>query len=143
VLGWFGALLAFVGFADVLLVWYPLGLGNPGWEFGAVDQTFSALPLLSMGLAGMLAAAVASGSRWRVRMLATAMILLGVTLLSAYLALYLLNVPIALQMVPPEVAIGVKKAVVKTSIMAAAFPGAYLVAAFVALRLTSKGGSRD
>lgn len=26
--GWFGSVLAFVGFVDVALVWYPLNVGN-------------------------------------------------------------------------------------------------------------------
>jgi hypothetical protein len=140
--GWFGLLLAFVGLADILLVWYPLGLGNPAWEFGAVDQTFSGLPLLTMGLAALLGSALALGVRWRIRVVAGVLLLLALALLSAYV-LYLLNVPMALRMAPPEVAIGVKKAIVKTTIMAVAFPGAYLVASISALRAIRRGGTHE
>lgn len=137
--GWFGSLLAFVGLADILLVWYPLGLGNPAWEFGAVDQTFSGLPLMTMGLAAMLGSALALGSRWRILAIAVVLLLVAVALLGAY-ALYLLNVPMALRMSPVEVAVGVKKAIVKTTIMAVSFPGAYIVASISALRATRRGG---
>lgn len=102
-----------------------------------VDQSFSGLPLLTMGLAATLGAAVSLESVWRIRVIAAAILMLAVILIGAY-ALYLLNVPIALGMAPPEVAIGVKKAIIKTSIMAVAFPGAYLIAAIAALRSTRK-----
>lgn len=138
-LGWFGLLLAFVGSADILLAWYPLGFGNVAWEFGTVDRSFSNLPLLTMGFAAMLGSALALGSRWRIRTLAGVMLLMSLVFVGVYVALYLLNVPLVLQMTPSEVAIGVKKAIVKTSINALAFTGAYFLASVVALHSVRKG----
>jgi hypothetical protein len=135
-LGLFGLLLSVVGLSDVLLVWYPLGFGNAAWEFAVIDQSFSSLPLLSVGLAAMLAAALSIGPQWRVRLVALPIMILGIMLAGAFV-LYLLDIPVVLNMTPPEVAVGVKKAIVKTTIMAIAFPGAYLIASFTALRSTS------
>lgn len=133
--GWFGFLLAIVGLTDIALVWYPLGFGNPTWEFAVVDQSFANLPLLTMGLAALLASTLALPGRMATRVVASGILLLALGLWAAF-ALYLLNVPIVLGMAPPEVAIGVKKAIVKTTVMALAFPGSYLVAAIAAVRST-------
>jgi hypothetical protein len=132
-LGWFGLLLAFVGLADLLLTWVPLAFGNPGWEFATVDQSFGSLPLVTMGLAAVLASSLAIGSRWRVRLVAGFLLLFAVALLTAYVTLYALNIPLALQMAPAEVSLGLKKAIVKTTVMAVAFPGAYVVASVLSI----------
>jgi hypothetical protein len=60
---WIGGLLALAGWVDVLLLWIPLHLGRPEWEFGTVSSTFDALPLATIGLAILIAAAVAKGRR--------------------------------------------------------------------------------
>lgn len=130
-----GAVLTLVALVDMLLVWYPLGFGNTAWEFGVVDQSFSGLPLLTMGLAGLMVAGVGGRSRAGVVAVGVVTMILGLALLSAY-ALYLLSVPVVLGMTPPEVSIGVKKAIVKTSVMALAFSGTYLVASVLAFRFS-------
>ncbi len=131
--GGFGAVLSLVALVDMLLVWYPLGFGNVAWEFGVVDQSFSGLPLLTMGLAALVVSALALGIRWWTVSVATVVLVIGLSVLAAY-TLYLLSVPIILGMTPPEVAIGVKKAIVKTSVMAVSFSGLYVVAAVLAIR---------
>src|SRR5688572_14265195 len=65
-LSWLSLALALAGLSDWVLTWIPLRLGSPEWEFGTVVATFAGLPLITMGLAGLLASASARGIRWQV-----------------------------------------------------------------------------
>ncbi len=44
-----GSAFAFVGIVDLTLLWTPLRFGNPAWEFTALSQTFTNLPLTGFG----------------------------------------------------------------------------------------------
>ena len=117
-----GLAFLLVGAADLALVWYPLGFGSAEWEFGSVTSMLNGLPVLVMGLAFLGMAAVASGRRWAGRGIATVLALLAVTVV-LMAALYATTVPIALKAVPNEqVALGLKKAIAKTTIQAAVYP---------------------
>src|SRR5688500_14816844 len=61
--GWFGLLFLVIGIGDMALVWYPLRPGNPTWEFGAIQLSFSTLPVLTIGLGACMIAALAGGNR--------------------------------------------------------------------------------
>ncbi len=117
-----GLIFLLVGAADLALVWYPLGFGSAEWEFGSVTSMLNGLPVLVMGLVFLAMAAVASGRRWAGRGIATVLVLLAVTVV-LMAALYATTVPIALKAVPnPTVALGLKKAIAKTTIQAAVYP---------------------
>ncbi len=117
-----GLVFALVGAADLALVWYPMGFGSAEWEFGSVTSMLNGLPVLVMGLAFLGMAAVASGRRWAGRGIATVLFLLAVTVV-LMAALYATTVPIALKAAPnPMVALGLKKAIAKTTIQAAVYP---------------------
>lgn len=117
-----GLTFLLVGAADLALVWYPLGFGSAEWEFGSVTSMLNGLPVLVMGLAFLGMAAVASGRRWAGRGIATVLVLLAVTVL-LMAALYATTVPIALKAASnPLVALGLKKAIAKTTIQAAVYP---------------------
>lgn len=132
--GWFGLLLAFVGLADIVMVWYPMAFGNPTWEFGAVDMSFASLPLLTMGLAALLASAFARGTLMRLSFIGGFMLLLGLTLLGTYLVFYGLNIPLAIKATPPELKTAIWKTIAKTTTLGILFPAAYLAAGVAALR---------
>lgn len=134
--GWFGLVLSIVGATDIVLIWYPWNAGTPAWEFAVVGQTFSALPLLTMGLAALLASAFALGSRVRLRAIATVLLLLGIALGGGFV-IYLLSAAVVVGRAPPEVGPGLYKAVVKTSVFAVAFVGLYVAAGVAALRFAS------
>jgi hypothetical protein len=130
---WFGALLMLVGLADMALVWYPLRPGNPSWEFGAVDLSFSTLPVLTIGFAALLAATVALGRLRFAMLLGVISILIALVCMGGYL-LFLSDVPLALRNSPPEILFGVKKAIFRNSIFGVLFSGAYLAAGIATLR---------
>ena len=131
--GWFGLLFFVIGLADMALVWYPLRPGNPAWEFGAVDLTFSSLPVVTIGFAGLLASALALGrTRFGVA-LALIALLVALGCVGGYL-LFLSDVPLALRNSPAEVIPGIRKAIFRNSVFAVCFTTAYLAAGIATLR---------
>lgn len=98
-----------------------------------VGQSFSSLPLLTMGLAALFASALAVGGRVRLRLIGGFMLALVAALIGAFL-LYLLSVPVALRMAPAEVLPGLHKAIIKTALFALAFPTVYIAASIAAFR---------
>ncbi len=132
-IGWIGFVLLVVGVGDFALVWYPMHLGTPEWEFGTIAASFSGLALIAIGFAGLLGAGLALGSR---RLLVAVAVVLGmwsVFLAAAYL-LFLTDVPMALGSVEGPAALGVKKAIVKTSLLGVTFTVASAVGAYAAIR---------
>ena len=63
VLGWVGLALTVAAIGTMASVFVPARFGNVDWEFGVVAESFVAMPLLTVGLGGCLAAAVASPTR--------------------------------------------------------------------------------
>jgi hypothetical protein len=133
-LGWFGLLLAVVGFMDVALQWYPTSFKSPEWEFGTVTNSFATLPLLSIGLMSMLASYLARAERGGVVAMAILFSVLFVLIVGAFL-LFLSDVPLALKASAPTPAVlTMKKSIIRTSVMAIGFGTAYLVAVVVSFR---------
>jgi hypothetical protein len=136
-LGWFSLVLALAGFGDWLLAWFPMRFGTPEWEFGTIVSTFSGLPLITMGFAGLLASAVARSIRWQVIAVAVAVLLFGIWLLAAFVV-FLLDIPVALQAVQGVARLGILKAIAKTCMLAALFSTVYFVASISALRYSRR-----
>ena len=59
VLGWVGTALTIAAIGTIASVYVPARFGNVDWEFGIVSESLVAMPLLTVGLGGCLAAAVA------------------------------------------------------------------------------------
>lgn len=131
--GWFGLLLAVVGLGDIALLYLPFRLGSPEWEFATVAASLAGLPLPTMGLAAMLAAAIGTGSRRSIKLLGWLLIVFSVGVLGEYV-LFLTNVPLALGGTPEELLVGVWRTVAKTTLLAFGFSAAYLFLGIGALR---------
>src|SRR5215470_11300374 len=89
-LGW--SMLAGVGLAFLVIgsldiepvFWIPVGLGIPHWDFDQVKPSYTnALPLLTLGLALLLAAAAATGRRRWVLLFSSVLLSLGTMLIMA------------------------------------------------------------
>lgn len=135
--GWFGLLFVVVGLAEMALTALPLRLGVPEWEFGTVAALFSSLPMLTIGAAALLASAIARGNRWLIRACSWGLIVVALVLWAA-LAVFVLDIPIALQLSPAEVILGIQKAIAKTVLLGLLFPSVYLVAAGFSLSHLSR-----
>ena len=140
---WFGLLFTVISLADMAMVWYPLRPGNPTWEFGVIDLSFSSLPVLTLGMATLLVASLALGRNKLAAFLAVVALLGALFCIGGYL-LFLSDVPLALRNSPPEFRTGVKKAIFRTTVFGVSFTTAYLVAGIATLRhlrRTKKDGS--
>jgi hypothetical protein len=135
--GWFSLVLSLAGVGDWLIAWIPMRFGSAEWEFGTIAATFSGLPLVTMGFAGLLGSAVVRGIRWQVITIASAMLLVALFVLGASLV-FLLDVPVALQAVGGIARLGILKATAKTMLLGSLFFVAFLVAGIAALRYSRR-----
>ena len=121
VFGWVGLTFLLVGGVDFALTWFPMELGNREWAFGTVSQSFNGLPILVLGL-GLLTAGALECERWWWAWLA--MVACGglVIRIGFGLAIWAGNVSLALETVPPELGLGLRKAVGKTATQATIYP---------------------
>jgi hypothetical protein len=131
--GWFAATLLLAGVSDWIIAWIPFRLGTLEWEFGTITATLSGLPLVTMGLAGVLAAALGRGSKWQV-IVAASLVLFFAALIIVALVIFLLDVPLALRTVDGVAQLGIKKAIAKNLSLGLLFSVAYIVAGVAALR---------
>ena len=72
------------------------------------------------------------------RAVAAVVLVWGAVVLGSYV-LFLLDVPVALRAVSGEALLGIKKAIVKTTLLAVVFSAGYLVAGLGAIRHTQRG----
>lgn len=125
-LGGIGLVFLVVALADLVLAWYPLSLGDREWEFGTITTVFGGLPLLAMGLALTFGASVARGNLRLLQFWSVVLVLVGLVLV-ALLVLYAQGVPLALETVTdPILKVGLKKAILKTSVQGVLYPMAFL-----------------
>lgn len=135
--GWFGLVLALAGVGDWMLAWVPPRFGNPEWEFGTTVASISGLPLVAMGLAGILGSSVARGVRWQV-ISASAFVLVFAAIILAALVLFALDIPFALAAVSGPAKVGILKAIAKTLGLGVLFAVAFVVAGVGSLRRVSR-----
>ena len=131
--GWLAGALALVGSGDFLLAWYPTAFGTPEWEFATVAQSFAGLPLVALGLFGLLGSAVAVGRRWLVWTAVALLAVAGTGILMG-LVLFLTDVPLALGASEGIARTGIKKAIFKTVLLGLVFGGSFIWAAWMAAR---------
>lgn len=134
---WFSLVLTLAGFGDWVLAWIPTRFGNPDWEFGTVVSTISGLPLISIGLAGLVGAAFVTGIRWQLMTLATFLFAFGTAVILS-VAVLALNIPLALNAVEGVAETGILKALAKTFFLAGLFVACYFGAGVAALKFLAK-----
>lgn len=110
-----GAALVFVALVDVAIVWTPLRLGTPGWEFATISRTFTNVPMTAIGWVLIAFGVVRHPDRhvfWTrgvgAAFAAMALILLGMGVV------YWLSVPAVVREATPEVTGALKRALLKT-----------------------------
>lgn len=131
--GWFAVALGLAGASDLVLAWIPLQLGNPQWEFATVAQSMSGLPLVTIGLAGVLGSGIA---RRRTRWIVVSATVLAIVALAIAAALWLFwpNAGLALDQSSGTAAIGVRRTIAKTLFLGLTFGTACTVGAIAAFR---------
>ena len=119
-----GAALAIVGGTDLFLLLFPPHFGDSQWEFVIVSNVVDAMPVPTVGLTLL---AVAASERPIHRLARALAIVAGVVVL-VLLALgvvYLLDVPVALRMTPPQMKTPVYRALLKSGVFGATYVAYY------------------
>lgn len=140
--GWIGGALALAGLMDFALAWYPPAFGRPEWRFATVAQVFAGLPLVAIGLVGLLGAGLALGRSW---LLIGSGVLLALSALAILvsLALFVMVIPLALRSAEGMASAGINKLIVKTLWLGLVFGSGFAGAAVAAFRQvkTTTGGA--
>jgi hypothetical protein len=131
--GWFGGLLALIGFADMAVLLFRPAIGNPEWQFGTMAMLLAALPLPTIGVAAVVGALLVNRARTSSIVAAAAVLALGVLIAAVYLY-FLATVPLALQAAEGPQGTAIYRTIFKATIMGVGFGSAYLVAGIVLLR---------
>ena len=122
-----GATFAFVGLADLVLAWWPVAFGSPEWEFGTVTSTMNGLPVPVMGLALLLAGALAAGRHRTASVVSGICFVLAIATVGLAI-LWATTLPFAFQPVANDVVrLGLVKAVAKTALQLVAYPVLFVV----------------
>ena len=132
-----GLALALVGWTELALLWHPLHFGSPEWEFGTVSSHFDGLAVATIGLIVFAIGALGLGLRRTVRVLAVVMLLIAFMNVAVYV-IYLLDVPLALRGVAPELQPTIWQAMIKASIYAAIYTALYAWAGVYLWRATEE-----
>lgn len=127
ILGGVGLCLVVAGAIDLVTGLYPFSFGSPEWEFGGIGNFLNRLPLLGLGLAFVLAAALARGFTRRAVVWSVLILLLAVGIFFLGL-LFLTNLPIVMAVQgqgPMRVQLikAAAKATAQTGVYAVAFGG--------------------
>jgi len=136
---WFGAAIAVIGLAEAAVYLYPWGFGSREWEFGVSAQLLGSLPLPTIGLAAMLAAAHALGSRRGLLGMAIRLGMLGLVAL-ALLVLFWLVVPLAMQTPAAGQAV-IRQTIMRATIAGVGFGLLYVGAAITSLMRVTRSQS--
>lgn len=110
-----GLAVTLVGLADLALLWLPLSFGDTEWEFATIGAHVIGMPLPTVGLTLMAAAAVATASRKWTSALSVASVLIVLTL-ACLAVLYGFAAQVAMSVNPPQVLPLIREAVVKTAV---------------------------
>jgi len=140
-LAWFGGVLALIGFANAAVYLYPWGFGSREWEFGATAQLLGSLPLPTVGLAMVLAAAVALGTRARLLGIGATLLVLAVGTL-VLVGLFWLVVPLALK-APAAAQPLIRQTILRATISGFGFGALYLAGAVFSFRRVTRTNQRS
>lgn len=104
-------------------MWFPLGFGDPAWEFGTLSQTFTSLPPTAFGLVLVAYAFVshpALGAGWA--RVAAVIFALGAIVLAVMGFLFLTVIPEVMRQTPPEGAEAVIRVVIINGVEVVLYP---------------------
>jgi hypothetical protein len=139
VLGLVGIMFLVIGGVDLGTQLFPLGLGNPDWEFGTYSSVMDSLPLFTMGLGFLAVVSVVRSYRLLGIVVGVLFILLALLILAGAF-LYATNIPQVLRVRPRSVVqTGLKKAIVKGTLQSAIYPIAYLWLGVFVIRHVRRG----
>ncbi|MFW6201908.1 MAG: hypothetical protein ACOC8B_04975 [Gemmatimonadota bacterium] len=115
-----GIALAVIGWTDVVLGWFPLQFGSAEWEFGTISTTFDGLPLAAIGMTLLALGASVVGGR-RSRRVAAIGLWTVAAFLATLFAIYVTDLPLALQGAGDSLRSTLLRAIIRTSTFAVVY----------------------
>ena len=128
-----GVALTLIGLTDVGLLWYPPQFGNSEWEFGNLSDTFGSLSLTTLGLGLLAAGFMARGSKLALHIMGGVFAFFTLAILGA-LALFALNLPVALGGTPAGLRTTVILIMAKNAVLAITYVMLYGYFAYSSFR---------
>jgi len=119
-----GAALTIVGGTDLGLMVLPPRFGNVEWEFAIVGNVLDAMPVPTVGLTLLALAAFERPVVWLARVLSI-VAAVGVLLILGLGALYVMDIPVAMKMTPPQYKTAVYRALLKSGIFGVTYVAYY------------------
>lgn len=112
-----GATFVLLGLAESFLLWFPLQVGNPVWEFATLSRMLDAMPMLALGFALLAYAQVTrpAPQERHAKPIAVSAAVVAIVVV-ALGALYATVAPVVLGSTPPEAMDGVRRTIIKSSI---------------------------
>lgn len=130
-----GAAFAVVGLVDLALLWRPLALGNPVWEFGTVSGTFDNVPIGALGLTLLVLGLLRHPQRSATWLRAAAALFGLVTLaLIALGGIYALATPAVIRQAAPPTLVALRGTILKNIVELVAYVLAFGVMTVIAWR---------
>ena len=136
-IGFAGMTFVLIGWTDVLLLWYPLRIGRPDWEFATVSGMFDALPLATIGALLIVARFHVEGSRLTRRLIGSSLIVVVLGLCAAFI-LFGLSFATGLGAVDGDTQWILVRAGIKTSVAACVYVILYILMALSLFRAARK-----
>ena len=134
-----GAAFMATGWLDVGLFWFPLGVGDAGWEFGVISASLNGLPVPVMGTALLLTGAVGAGHR-RLARFAQVAAVGAVVVVGLMAVLYGLSVVVVIGMTSdPTGMSSITKTIVRSIFQIAVYPMVLGVLVFRANQFIKRG----
>jgi len=128
-----GLALAAVGLVDVAMLFFPARPSAVDWEFGTISGVFEGLPLVTIGVGLMAAGAIARAGRGWLMTMAVVQLILALVLM-VLLVVFVLDIPVVLGAVDPQMKFTAKQSIVKSGLMAVVYVLTYLTLGIWAAR---------
>lgn len=120
-----GIAVAVIGFIDIAILFFPPQWASLDWEFGTLNGVVEGLPLFTIGVGAMCAAAVANGWVLTRRLMALLTMLMALLLVVIGI-MFTLDVFAVLKVVQPAMKPTLKLTAVKISLMTMTYFVLYL-----------------
>jgi len=135
-----GAAFLVIGLADLALLWMPLAIGNPVWEFGTVSGTFDNMPISALGITLLTFGLLRHPGTSAVWLRLASLVFGAATLILVTLGLiYALATPAVLNQAAPETLVALRGTIVKNVVEVVA----YVLAFGLMTIVTWRGAARE
>ena len=134
-----GVAFALVGLVDLGLLWIPLRIGTPGWEFATVSRTFTNVPMTAFGLVLVAYGLMRHPARHPVWTRGAAVVFGLLTFVLVVMGLlYALSVPAVYLQAGPDATEALTRAVIKNGTEIVVYPVVFALVSIMLWRAVAR-----